>query len=306
MRHGKYRFIIGFLLVPLALYAVLVISPFLQSFYIAATDWSGFTADKHFVGLANFQRLAGDDLFWKSLWHNIILLIVLPLITLTLALFFAFMLNVGGRRRKGSTVAGVRGSAFYKVVFFFPQVLSISIIAILWQFLYNPSSGPINAVLKMVGVPSNHLPNWLGSRNLALLCVIIVMVWSQVGFYVVLFSAGMSSVPKDIYEAVMIDGASRITTFFKITLPLLWDTVQTGWVYLGILAMDAFAIIQVMTIPPGGPDDSTSVVPFYLYTTAFTKSEAGYATSMGVAMLIVTVLFAGLTIRMSRRERIEF
>ncbi len=304
MRHGKYRFIIGFLAAPIAFYAVLVISPFFQSFYIALTDWSGFTADKNFVGLGNFQRLIHDSLFWTSLWHNIILLLALPVVTLTLALFFAFMINVGGRRRKGATVAGVRGSAFYKVVFFFPQVLSIAIIGILWQFIFNPASGPLNSALDGVGI--TNTPNWLGSPNLALLCVIVVMVWSQVGFYVVLFSAGMGSVPHDIYEAVMIDGASRVTTFFRITLPLLRDTVATGWVYMGIMAMDSFAIVQIMTIPPGGPDDSTSVVPFYLYNTAFTKSQAGYATSMGVAMLVVTLVFAVLTMRLNRRERIEF
>ncbi len=304
MRHGKYRFIIGFLAVPIAFYAVLVISPFFQSFYIALTDWSGFTADKNFVGLGNFRRLVHDSLFWTSLWHNIILLLALPVVTLVLALFFAFMINVGGRRRKGATVAGVRGSAFYKVVFFFPQVLSIAIIGILWQFIFNPASGPINSVLDSVGI--TNTPNWLGSPDLALLCVIVVMVWSQVGFYVVLFSAGMGSVPHDIYEAVMIDGAGRATTFFRITLPLLRDTVATGWVYMGIMAMDSFAIVQIMTIPPGGPDDSTSVVPFYLYNTAFTKSQAGYATSMGVAMLVVTLVFAVLTLRLNRRERIEF
>lgn len=305
MRHGKYPFIIGFLALPLLFYAVFVISPFLQAFYIAATDWSGLTPTMNFIGLDNFGRLAVDPLFWTALWHNIVILIAMPVLTIALALFFAFMLNLGGRNIRGkSKIGGVKGSPLYKILFFFPQVLSIPIIAILWQYILSPDNGLLKALLGSVGIPS---PVWLGDPSLALMCVLLVMVWWQVGFYIVLFSAGMASVPNDIYEAALIDGANRFTTFFRITLPLIADTVQTGWVYLGILAMDSFAIVQIMTIPPGGPDNSTLVVPFYIYKTAFgSVSQAGYATAMGVAMMVVTLLFAILTLRLSRRERIEF
>jgi N-acetylglucosamine transport system permease protein len=262
------------------------------------------TPTQNFVGLANYIKLAQDNLFWISLWHNIVLLIVLPLITLALGLFFAFMLNVGGRKKKNSAIAGVRGSKFYQIVYFFPQVLSITVIAVLWQSIYNPTNGALNSGLRAIGIPSTI--SWIADPNLALGCIIAVMVWWQVGFYVVLFSAGMAAIPDDIYEAVTLDGATRITTFFRITFPLIWDTVQTGWVYLGIIAMDGFAIVQVMTVGPGGPDNSTTVLPFYLWDKAFNQGQAGYATSMGVAMLVVTLLFAILTLRFSRRERIEF
>ncbi|MDX6311997.1 MAG: N-acetylglucosamine transport system permease protein, partial [Streptomyces sp.] len=139
MRHGKYRFIIGFLAAPLAMYAVFVISPFIQAFQISMTDWSGLTPDMNFIGLENYDKLVHNDLFWQALWHNVIILLVVPVVTLGLGLFFAFMLNVGGRRRKGAAaVTGVRGAGLYKVVYFFPQVLSITIVAVLWQQIYNP------------------------------------------------------------------------------------------------------------------------------------------------------------------------
>jgi N-acetylglucosamine transport system permease protein len=303
--HRNYGFIIGFLAVPVLLYAVFVISPFLQAFYISLTDWSGFTAGKNFVGLRNYDKMIHDDVFWIALRNNVVILALLPVVTIALGLFFSFMLNVGGRRRNGAAVSGVRGSAFYKVVFFFPQVLSITIIAVLWQFIYNPNSGALNSALSALGLGFLK-QSWLADPNLALGSLLAVMVWANVGFYVVLFSAAMGSIPTEIYEAVTLDGASRLTTFFRITFPLIWDTVQTGWVYLGIIAMDGFIYVGLMTTGPGGPDHATTVIAYYLYTMAFENSQAGYATAMGVAMLVVTLLFAGLMSRLSRRERIEF
>ncbi|MFI9628429.1 carbohydrate ABC transporter permease [Streptomyces sp. NPDC052042] len=307
MQHGKYRFIVGFLAAPLALYAVFVLWPFVQSIYYSFTDWTGLSADFSVVGFDNYTRMLKDDVFWKSLQHSVLLVLLLPLVTLGLALFFAFMLNVGGRRRRNATVSGVRGSSFYKIAYFFPQVLSIVIVALLFQFAFNPRDGMINATLKGFGLGSVK-PEWLGDPNLALICVMMVLVWSTVGFFVVLFSAGMASIPKDFYEAALLDGANRFTTFFRITLPLLWDTVQSGWVYMGILALgvEAFTAVQVMTVGPGGPDYSTTVLPLYVYQTAFRDGQAGYATTIGVGLLIVTMAFAAIVMRLGRRERLEF
>ncbi|WHM35953.1 sugar ABC transporter permease [Streptomyces sp. BPTC-684] len=307
MQHGKYRFIVGFLVLPLTLYSLFVIWPFIQSIYYSFTDWTGLSPDFKMVGFDNYKRMFDDDIFWKSLQHSLLFVLLLPLVTLGLALFFAFMLNVGGRRRKGAAITGVRGSGFYKIAYFFPQVLSIAIVALLFQFAYNPNNGVINSALKGVGLGSVQ-PNWLGDPDLALYCVMAVLVWSTVGFFVVLFSAGMASIPRDFYEAALLDGASRFTTFFRITLPLLWDTVQSGWVYMGILALgaEAFASVQIMTVGPGGPDYSTTVLPLYVYQSAFRDGQAGYATTIGVALLVVTLLFAAVVMRLGRRERLEF
>ncbi|MFJ1604926.1 carbohydrate ABC transporter permease [Streptomyces sp. NPDC088253] len=307
MQHGKYRFIVGFLVAPLALYAIFVIWPFVQAIYYSFTDWTGLSPDFKMVGFANYTRMLHDDIFWKSLQHSLVFALLLPLVTLGLALFFAFMLNVGGRRRKGAAITGVRGSGFYKIAYFFPQVLSIAIVSLLFQFAYNPNDGVINGTLKAIGLGSVQ-PDWLGDPSLALWCVMAVLLWSTVGFFVVLFSAGMASIPKDFYEAALLDGASRATTFFKITLPLLWDTVQSGWVYMGILALgaEAFAAVQIMTVGPGGPDYSTTVLPLYVYQSAFRDANAAYATTIGVALLIVTLLFAAIVMRLGRRERLEF
>ncbi|MCC5036086.1 sugar ABC transporter permease [Streptomyces sp. WAC 00631] len=309
MHHGKYRFIAGFLAGPLALYTLFVIWPFLQAVYYSFTDWTGLSPDFAFTGLRNYERLLDDQVFWKSFQHSVLLVVLVPLVTIALALFFAFMLNVGGRRRRGAAVTGVRGSAFYKIVYFFPQVLSIAIVALLFQFAYNPSNGAINAGLRAVGLDSVQ-PDWLGDPDYALWSVMAVLVWCTVGFFVVLFSAGMSSIPLDFYEAALLDGASRVTTFFRITLPLLWDTVQSGWIYMGILALgaEAFAVVQIMTVGAngGGPDYSTTVLPLYVYVKAFRDGQAAYATTIGVALLVVTLAFAAVVMRLGRRERLEY
>ncbi|MEV7682695.1 sugar ABC transporter permease [Streptomyces sp. NPDC088341] len=307
MQHGKYRFIVGFLIVPLALYGLFVVWPFVQSIYYSFTDWTGLSPDFAMVGFDNYTRMLDDETFWSSLRHSLTFALLLPLVVLGLALFFAFMLNVGGRHRKGSAISGVRGSAFYKIVYFFPQVLSIAIVALLFQFAYNPNSGAINSALDAVGLGSVQ-PEWLGDPNLALWCVMAVLVWSTTGFFVVLFSAGMASIPKDFYEAALLDGANRFTTFFRITLPLLWDTVQSGWVYMGILALGAesFAVVQIMTVGPGGPADSTNVLTLLVYQKAFRDGQAAYATTIGVALLVVTLAFSAIVMRLGRRERLEF
>lgn len=302
MRHGKYPFIVGFLAAPVTIYVTFVIAPYLQAFYLAMTNWRGVSANPRFIGLDNFERLLQDEVFWKAVRHHGVLLLVLPLVAIVIALFFAFMLNVGGGSR-GGVMTGVWGSKFYRVVFFFPQVLAIVIIGVIFQRVYAPDdSGLLNGFLGLFGADPVL---FMANPSIALYAIIAVLVWQAVGFYVVLFSAGMASIPKDIYEAATIDGAGRGNMFFRVTLPLLWDTLQVAWVYLGIAAFDAFAIVQVLSVDQGGPDGATTVLGMEIYRNAFSYSQFGYASAMGVALFFLTITFAALTLRVSKRETIE-
>lgn len=306
MRSGSRRFIITALAVPVAVYCVLVISPYLQSFYISMTDWNGLSPTRTFVGLANYARLLSDRIFWLSLGHNLIAMVVLPPVTLTLGLFFASMIHIGRYRARGGGAAGVRGATFYRVAYFFPHLLSIAVIGVLFSFVYDPTpSGLLNSVFDLVGAGP---VNWLGSKTTAYGSMLAVMIWLSVGFYVILFSSAMSSIPAELYEAARLDGASRWQTFWRLTMPLIWDTIQVAGVFLGMHALDMFAIINVMSAAggAGGPDNATQVLGNYLYLTAFSDSDFGYATTIGVALFVLTLLFAILTLRFTRRERIEF
>jgi N-acetylglucosamine transport system permease protein len=300
MRHGKYPFIIGFLAVPVALYVTFVVAAYVQTFQLAFTDWSGL-GPITYVGFKNFVTMWHDSLFWRSVEHNLFVLIVLPLVTIAIALVFAFLLNVGGGHR-GGMARGVWGSKLYRVLFFFPQLLALAIVAVIFGRVYSPDqSGLINGLL-----PSGSDPIlFLADKKLALLCITLVLIWQAVGFYVVLFSAGMGSVPPEIYEAAALDGANRITLFFRITVPLLWSTIQVAWVYLGIAAFDCFAVVNIMSVERGGPDGSTSVLSLMIYRNAFEFSQAGYASALGVSLFILTLAFAALTLRVTRRDTVE-
>ncbi|WGW12332.1 sugar ABC transporter permease [Saxibacter everestensis] len=301
MNHGKYRVIISFLVLPVLIYGVFVVSPYLQTFYISLTNWRGYSTNPPFIGFGNYTALFKDDVFWQALLHNGILLVVLPVAVIVMSLFFAFMLNAAGRKK--GAIAGVPGSGIYRVVYFFPYVLSVAIVGILWVNIYNPINGLLNGFLKIIGL--GHVqPTWLGDPNLAIWAVMAAMVWNFVGFYVVLFTAGMQSIPNEIYEAALLDGAGRAQTFFSVTLPLLWGNVQTSLVYMGILALDGFAIIQIMT--NGGPNNSTQVIATYLYQTAFNYGQFGYASAMGVVLFLFTLILAAITLRVTRRDTVEF
>jgi N-acetylglucosamine transport system permease protein len=300
MRHGKYPFIIGFLAVPVALYAIFVVGAYLQMFRLSLTDWSGYGTFKD-VGFDNFVKLWNDEVVWTALRHNGYLLLLLPLVTIAIALLFAFLLNVGGGSKGGMT-RGVWGSKVYRVVFFFPQLLALALVAVIFQRVYGPDkSGMINGLF-----PDSWEP-WLflADENWALTCILIVLIWQAVGFYVVLFSAGMGSIGQEIYEAAALDGASRITLFFKITMPLLWGNIQVAWIYLGIAAFDAFALVNIMTVNQGGPNDSTQVLSVQIYLNAFKYSQAGYASAIGVVLFFLALSFAWLTLRVTRRDSVQ-
>jgi N-acetylglucosamine transport system permease protein len=301
MQYGKYRFIVGFLIVPIAVYAVFVISPFIQTMYYSFTDWTGISPEYEYVGLTNFKNLAKDDVFREAFFNNVTLLIGLPILTVMLALLFSFLLNVGGT---GAGVRGIRGNGFYKLAFFMPQVLSVPVIAVIWSVIFEPTSeGLANSALGLIGLGPY---DWLANPNMALYCVLWVLVWGSVGFYLVLFNAAMSTIPRDIFEAAFIDGAGRGATFFRVTMPLLWDTIQTSWVYLAILALDAYALVAVMTAGPGGPDNSTQVMALQIAQNGFQFGKAGYASAMGVVLFVLTLLIAAVMLRVTRRERIEY
>lgn len=310
MRHGRYPFVAGFLVVPVVLYAVFVISPYAQTFFYSFTDWRGVSNRINLVGFDNYVALLNDDVFRRALGHNGVLLLVLPLVTIVLALFLAFMLNVGGRGNRASVV-GVRGAAFYKVVYFFPVVLSVAILAVLWQAVYRGDQGGLlNGLLMKLRIVDEQRPwAFVASPAWVLWCVIAVLVWAGVGFYLVLFSTAMQSIPRDLFEAAILDGASRGQTFFRVTLPLVWDNIQVAWVYLAIAAMDAFALVYILTPASGGggggPDHASEVVGTHLYRTAFFFGRTGYACAMGVTVFFITLLLAILALRLTRRERIE-
>ena len=296
MNHHKYRLIIPFVVPGLLMYGIFVLWPYTQALYVALTDWSGMTPEKNFVGLDNFTRLWGDSRFWNALQHNLQLLVLLPLTILPIALLFAALTT--------QKVGGLRGSGFYRFVFFAPEVMSAVVIGVLWSFVYHPTMGLLNGVLDVTGL-GGLTRAWLGSPATVLWAIGGVIIWSGIGFYMVLFMAGIQSIPAEFYEAATLDGAGRWRSFRDITFPLLRDQLQVAYIFIGIGALDMFALVQVMA-EGGGPSRGADVVARYMYDVAFQQSRFGYATAVGVVLLLLTLVLSLITIKVTSRERIEY
>jgi N-acetylglucosamine transport system permease protein len=182
----------------------------------------------------------------------------------------------------------------------------VVVVAVLWGFIYHPTVGMLNGALEVLGLRQLTNFPWLGDARTVFGSLLAVVIWQSVGFYMVLFVAGMLSIPADYYDAAKIDGAGAWTTFWRVTVPLLWDNIRTALVFIAIAAMDLFAIVTVMTNGTGGPSRAADVVPTYLYSTAFSDGQFGYATAMGLVLLVLVLILALLSLRFTRREAIEY
>lgn len=302
MYRHKYRLIIPFLCPALLVYITFVVYPYGRSMYVAFTQWRGLAASPKFAGLTNFTRMIHDRYFWNALGNNITYVIFIPLCTIALSLFLAFMLS-----------QGARFSRFYRVIFFFPQVMSVISIGVLWSYVYHPRIGMLTSLLKfsrlepffrLLGFES--IPVWMGDPRTALYCIAAVVIWQSAGFYMVLFLAAMQGIPETYYEASALDGASGWQMFWKITLPLLWDTVRVAFVYSGLAAFNMFALTRVMTNAQQGPNRSTDVLSTYLYEQAFQSSRFGYATAIAVSLFVMTLTLSVVFLHLTPREELEY
>jgi N-acetylglucosamine transport system permease protein len=293
----RVSFFLVFLILPVAVYIAFVVSPFVQAAYFSLTNWSGFSPDMKFVGLANYVKLINDDTFLTSVRNSVILAIVLPVVTLGIALVFASLITVGGPST--GNVRGLRNASLYRVVSFFPYVIPGIVIGLIWSQIYDPNSGLLNGVLVRLGFDRATSFAWLGDVRTARYAVMFAIVWGLVGFYMVLFIAAIKGVPAEVFEAARVDGAGRFRTAVSITVPLIRDNVETSFIYMGIAALDAFVYVAALE-PGGGPKNSTLVMSQQLFTTAFAKGQFGYACAMGVVFAVITLAFAGLVFAVNR------
>ncbi|MDJ0312010.1 sugar ABC transporter permease [Arthrobacter sp. H35-D1] len=293
----KVSFMAVFLGLPLVIYLVFVISPFAQAIYYSMTSWSGFDNNMPFVGLGNYVKLFNDDIFMISIRNSIILVIFLPIITIVLSLILATLVTIGGSSR--GQIKGLKGAGFYRIISFFPYVIPAVVIGIIWAQIYTPDNGLLNGILTGIGLDGFKDYPWLGDARTAMVASMVVMVWGFVGFYMILFIAAIKGIPAETYEAARIDGAGRFRTAMSITIPLIRDNIQTAYVYMGILALDAFVYMSVLN-STGGPQNSTLVMSQKLFSTAFSKQQFGLACAMGVVLAAITLAFSALVFLVNR------
>ena len=284
----RYRAGILFVLPALILYLVFMVYPFFRSIYFSFTSWNGVTAVKEWVGLANYRELIGDNLFWLSLQHTVIWVIVGTIAPIAIGMLLALLL---WRRPKGFTV--------FRTFFFMPQVLSTVVIGIIWNWIYNPIFGILNEALDTVGL-EDVSRGWIGDPDVALYAVLVAAIWATIGLCFVIFLAGLQNVSKDLLEAATVDGANAWQRFWNVTVPQMASVVNVVIALLLIGGFSVFDIVFVMT--GGGPANATEVLATYTYKEAFTQNNVGYASTISVVITVISLIASVTFIRLRERQ----
>jgi multiple sugar transport system permease protein len=259
---------------------VLTLLPIIATFVLSLADWNfvqGFKGIK-WIGFDNFTRLFGEETFRISLRNNIVFLLTVP-IYLAVSMALAILIN-----------KHVYLKSYFKVAFFMPYISSIVAVAIVWQVLFHPSSGPVNQFLMAIGF--DNPPKWIADPSFALGSVMMISVWISIGFNMIVYMAGLQSIPKDLYEAADIDGANAWVQLRHITIPMLSPTTFFLLITGIISSFKVFDLIAVMTA--GGPMRSTSMLVWYLYDEAFVSLRVGYASSVAVVLFACVLAITAL------------
>jgi len=275
----------GFLLPNLIGFLIFTLLPVVAALLISLTDWNLLQPPK-WVGLQNFATLAQDPLFRKVLGNTAIYVLGTVPVQMILALLVAMALN-----------QGLPGTLFFRAAFFMPVVTSAVAIALVWRWIYNADFGVLNSFLYMLGV--SDPPNWLTSTRWALPSVMIMSVWQQIGFSMVLFLAGLQGVPEHLYEAARIDGAGPFQRFLFITVPMLTPTTFFVFVINIINSFQVFDQAFIMT--GGGPANATNTIVYNIYQNAFQFFKMGYAAAMAWVLFAIIFIVTVVQFRFQSR-----
>lgn len=270
---NKAAIVLG-LLPALLLYTVFAIYPILQSFYYSLMEWNGFAAMK-FIGLDNYTKLFQDPLFWNSLKNNLLVVAASVFGQVPIALFIALLMN---RKLKGIKI--------FRTIGFLPVVLSTVVISLTWSLIYNSRNGLINELLRASGL-DGLAQNWLGDTTWAMIAVCVTVVWQFVGLYLIIFLAALQNIPEEVLEAARMDGASEWITTWKITVPMIWDTIIVAVILCISGSLKTFDLIYVMT--HGGPSHSTDVMALYMFNETFSKLQYGYGSAVSVVIFFFSL-----------------
>ncbi|ABF44128.1 carbohydrate ABC transporter membrane protein 1, CUT1 family (plasmid) [Deinococcus geothermalis DSM 11300] len=281
----------AFLLPALLMLVVFLVYPLLSSFRLSLLNWNGLGNTAQYVGLQNWADLLRDSVFLTAIRNNGLLALLSIAVQIPVGLVLAFLLNRAGR-----------GSTLLKVLYFLPLLMSSVAIGTVFRSVYDPNFGPINSVLRAWHLDA-LAQDWLGNPSLALPSVIAVVCWQNIPFYMLLFLAGLSSMPSELREAATLDGASEPVIFWRITLPFLQGTIRTAIVLSLIGSLRYFDLIYVMT--GGGPSGASEVMATYMYRTVFASFNIGYGATISTAMFVIVAVVAGLTLRATRRFETE-
>ena len=267
----------GFILPSLLGFLIFTFIPVVISLCLSFTSWNfmeGIEGIK-FNGLANYIRLFSDEWFLNSYKNNIIFTAVTVPVLIALGLVMATIIN-----------KYIYGGGVVRTMIFIPYIASVVAVCTVWMVLLQPSYGPVNEFFRSIGI--SNPPGWLADFKWSLPSIMIIYVWQQVGYYSIVFLAGLKGLPEDVYEAAKVDGASSVRQFFSLTVPLISPTTFFLTIMGIIGSFKVFDQISVLT--QGGPGSSSSVMAYYVYRTAFDYFEMGYANTLAWALFVLVFI----------------
>lgn len=277
---------LAFVALPVIGFLLFTLYPMLFSVYASFTDWNGLTSPV-FSGLDNYIAMVQDPYFLESMYNTFFLMIGIP-IGLVISLALALAMN-----RK------MRGSTFFRTVYYVPVISSIAAVAILWQWAFNGDFGLINQILALVGIDG---PNWLQDTATVKPALIIMAIWKGLGFSMLLYLAALQSVPRHLYEAAALDGAGAWQQFRHITVPMVRPVTFFLVVTSIIGGSQVFVEINIMT-PTGGPEFSSATIVWYIWQKAFDNLQMGYASAMSIVLGLMVFLITFIQFRLNRRTQ---
>jgi raffinose/stachyose/melibiose transport system permease protein len=286
-----------YLIPGLVLFTLIILIPLVWNVYLSFTDWRGIRPPE-FIGLENWIELFQDEKFWASFRNSIAMIVAMVIVPTLLGLVLAALLfDVIGRKFGG------RIASFLRATYYLPQILPVAIAAIVIGWILRPENGALNTVLEFIGL-GDLQRNWLGSPDTALLSIMFVLVWVQIGYPVVIFMAALQRVDPELYEAAELDGANWYQRFRFITISAIRPEIFVVTLTCTIAALKVFGPIYALT--GGGPGTSTIVPSYYSYIQFFQSQQVGYGATIATALTIVVVIVAAIFIRAQARvERAE-
>lgn len=265
---------------------VFYIIPFFQNLYFSFTNLGAF-GQFEFVGMENYKKIVEDPKMYKALKNTFVYVLFSVPLGITCSTIVATMLN-----------SKIKGLTIYRVLYFLPAVTMPTAIAMVWKWMYNKDFGILNQIFNKFGIESRA---WLSDPDTALYAVIIVAIWSSIGYNMVILLAGLQGIPKMYYEAAKIDGAGPILCFFKITLPLLSPTLFFVTVMSFISSFQIFDLIFMMVSRNNPAFESSMTIVYFFYTNAFQMSEKGYAAAIAVILFIIILIFTVVQMKLQKK-----
>ncbi|WP_121614629.1 carbohydrate ABC transporter permease [Virgibacillus halodenitrificans] len=276
------------------LFILFMVVPTVEVFRMSMYSWGGFSNTKEFVSFDNFKVLWNDAGFIQSFQNSVLLIVLVAMITIVFALFFAALL----------TKENLKGNNFFRIIFYIPNILSIVVIAGIFSAVYDPESGLLNSVFDIFSLESMK-QMWLGNQSIVIYSVAGALVWQAIGYYMVMYMSSMASIPASYYEAASLEGAGKLRQFTSITLPLIWNNIRTTLTFYIISTINlSFLLVKAMT--GGGPDGSTEVFLSYMYAQAYGNSTYGYGMAIGVVVFLFSFALAAIVSHITKRDVLEY